>query len=162
MTVNSRPGCGRSSEGFLGRESSGGTSVPRSYPQTSADMSSGPLQPHSQPSFLQVYLHPWDAGSPDTVRHHGDIQLFRQAFSCQWAGEKGFNVGGQDWGGGWAPNPHSALFGCQFDFGAWMPNLPPSMQLPPPTSKGQASLEGFLATSHQSMPRVMWSLPSGC
>lgn len=36
--------------------------------------------------------------------------------------------------------------GCQFDFSAWMPNLPPSMQLPPPTSKGQASLEGFLAT----------------
>lgn len=36
--------------------------------------------------------------------------------------------------------------GCQFDFAAWMPNLPPSMQLPPPTSKGQARLEGFLAT----------------
>ncbi|KAF4012351.1 hypothetical protein G4228_004335 [Cervus hanglu yarkandensis] len=35
---------------------------------------------------------------------------------------------------------------CQYDFGAWMPNLPPTMQLPPPTSKGQARLEGFLAT----------------
>ncbi|XP_068832784.1 polyunsaturated fatty acid lipoxygenase ALOX15B-like isoform X1 [Capricornis sumatraensis] len=41
---------------------------------------------------------------------------------------------------------HSAVSAGQFDFGAWMPNLPPSMQLPPPTSKGQASLEGFLAT----------------
>ncbi|KAM9597437.1 LOW QUALITY PROTEIN: polyunsaturated fatty acid lipoxygenase ALOX15B-like [Trichechus inunguis] len=34
----------------------------------------------------------------------------------------------------------------RFDFGAWMPNLPPTMQLPPPTSKGQARLEGFIAT----------------
>ncbi|KAM7231895.1 hypothetical protein CapIbe_016656 [Capra ibex] len=41
---------------------------------------------------------------------------------------------------------HSAVSAGQFDFSAWMPNLPPSMQLPPPTSKGQASLEGFLAT----------------
>ncbi|XP_010964240.2 polyunsaturated fatty acid lipoxygenase ALOX15B [Camelus bactrianus] len=41
---------------------------------------------------------------------------------------------------------HSAVSAGQFDFGAWMPNLPPSMQLPPPTSKGQAKLEGFLAT----------------
>lgn len=80
------------SEGFLGRESSGrGTSVLRSYPQTSATLSSGPLQPHSQPSSpCRSTLHPGDAGSPDTVRHHGDIQLFSQAFSCQCrAGEKG-------------------------------------------------------------------------
>ncbi|XP_010841360.1 PREDICTED: arachidonate 15-lipoxygenase B-like isoform X2 [Bison bison bison] len=41
---------------------------------------------------------------------------------------------------------HSAVSAGQFDFAAWMPNLPPSMQLPPPTSKGQARLEGFLAT----------------
>uniref|UniRef100_A0A8I6GCB6 Arachidonate 15-lipoxygenase, type B n=1 Tax=Rattus norvegicus TaxID=10116 RepID=A0A8I6GCB6_RAT len=34
----------------------------------------------------------------------------------------------------------------QFDSCVWMPNLPPSMQLPPPTSKGQASPEGFIAT----------------
>lgn len=27
-----------------------------------------------------------------------------------------------------------------------MPNLPPSMQLPPPTSKGLATCEGFIAT----------------
>ncbi|KAB0361463.1 hypothetical protein FD754_005619 [Muntiacus muntjak] len=41
---------------------------------------------------------------------------------------------------------HSAVSAGQYDFGAWMPNLPPTMQLPPPTSKGQARLEGFLAT----------------
>lgn len=34
----------------------------------------------------------------------------------------------------------------QFDFSAWMPNLPSTMQLPPPTTKGQARLEGFIAT----------------
>ncbi|KAJ8783728.1 hypothetical protein J1605_008771 [Eschrichtius robustus] len=41
---------------------------------------------------------------------------------------------------------HSAVGTGQFDFSAWMPNLPPTMQLPPPTSKGQASPEGFIAT----------------
>ncbi|XP_065754161.1 polyunsaturated fatty acid lipoxygenase ALOX15B-like isoform X3 [Phocoena phocoena] len=41
---------------------------------------------------------------------------------------------------------HSAVGTGQFDFSAWMPNLPPTMQLPPPTSKGQASLEKFIAT----------------
>uniref|UniRef100_A0A8C6DU72 Polyunsaturated fatty acid lipoxygenase ALOX15 n=1 Tax=Moschus moschiferus TaxID=68415 RepID=A0A8C6DU72_MOSMO len=41
---------------------------------------------------------------------------------------------------------HSAVSAGQFDFGAWMPNLPPTMQLPPPTSKGRTRLEGFLAT----------------
>lgn len=34
----------------------------------------------------------------------------------------------------------------QFDFCVWMPNLPSTMQLPPPTSKGQARPEGFIAT----------------
>uniref|UniRef100_A0A8C3W8W8 Arachidonate 15-lipoxygenase type B n=1 Tax=Catagonus wagneri TaxID=51154 RepID=A0A8C3W8W8_9CETA len=41
---------------------------------------------------------------------------------------------------------HCAVSAGQFDFGAWLPNLPPTMQLPPPTSKGQATLEGFIAT----------------
>lgn len=34
----------------------------------------------------------------------------------------------------------------QSDSCIWMPNLPPTMQLPPPTSKGQTRPEGFLAT----------------
>lgn len=34
----------------------------------------------------------------------------------------------------------------QFDACVWMPNLPPTMQLPPPTSKGQVRPEGFIAT----------------
>lgn len=34
----------------------------------------------------------------------------------------------------------------QFDSCVWMPNLPPTMQLPPPTSKGQARPESFIAT----------------
>ncbi|XP_006151823.1 arachidonate 15-lipoxygenase B isoform X1 [Tupaia chinensis] len=41
---------------------------------------------------------------------------------------------------------HSAVSAGQFDSCAWMPNLPPTMQLPPPTSKGQAKPEGFIAT----------------
>ncbi|XP_012511066.1 PREDICTED: arachidonate 15-lipoxygenase B isoform X4 [Propithecus coquereli] len=41
---------------------------------------------------------------------------------------------------------HSAVSAGQFDSCAWMPNLPPTMQLPPPTSKGQARPEGFIAT----------------
>ncbi|KAL6039612.1 hypothetical protein STEG23_002419 [Scotinomys teguina] len=41
---------------------------------------------------------------------------------------------------------HSAVSAGQFDSCVWMPNLPPTMQLPPPTSKGQARPEGFIAT----------------
>ncbi|XP_028640217.1 arachidonate 15-lipoxygenase B isoform X3 [Grammomys surdaster] len=41
---------------------------------------------------------------------------------------------------------HAAVSAGQFDFCAWMPNLPPTMQLPPPTSKGQTRPEGFIAT----------------
>ncbi|XP_062072319.1 polyunsaturated fatty acid lipoxygenase ALOX15B isoform X2 [Lepus europaeus] len=41
---------------------------------------------------------------------------------------------------------HSSISSGQFDSCAWMPNLPPTMQLPPPTSKGHATPEGFLAT----------------
>ncbi|XP_032287878.1 arachidonate 15-lipoxygenase B isoform X3 [Phoca vitulina] len=41
---------------------------------------------------------------------------------------------------------HYAVSAGQFDSCVWMPNLPPTMQLPPPTSKGQTRPEGFLAT----------------
>uniref|UniRef100_A0A2K5R7D2 Arachidonate 15-lipoxygenase type B n=2 Tax=Cebus imitator TaxID=2715852 RepID=A0A2K5R7D2_CEBIM len=41
---------------------------------------------------------------------------------------------------------HSAVSAGQFDSCAWMPNLPPSMQLPPPTSKSQATPESFVDT----------------
>nr|XP_034362848.1 arachidonate 15-lipoxygenase B isoform X3 [Arvicanthis niloticus] len=41
---------------------------------------------------------------------------------------------------------HAAVSAGQFDSCVWMPNLPPTMQLPPPTSKGQARPEGFIAT----------------
>ncbi|XP_034362867.1 polyunsaturated fatty acid lipoxygenase ALOX15B-like isoform X1 [Arvicanthis niloticus] len=41
---------------------------------------------------------------------------------------------------------HAAVSAGQFDSCAWMPNLPPTMQLPPPTSKGQARPESFIAT----------------
>uniref|UniRef100_A0A8C5L1I8 Arachidonate 8-lipoxygenase n=2 Tax=Jaculus jaculus TaxID=51337 RepID=A0A8C5L1I8_JACJA len=41
---------------------------------------------------------------------------------------------------------HAAVSASQFDSCVWMPNLPPSMQLPPPTFKGQAHAESFIAT----------------
>ncbi|XP_052052557.1 polyunsaturated fatty acid lipoxygenase ALOX15B-like isoform X3 [Apodemus sylvaticus] len=41
---------------------------------------------------------------------------------------------------------HAAVSAGQFDSCVWMPNLPPTMQSPPPTSKGQARPEGFIAT----------------
>nr|XP_020031129.1 arachidonate 15-lipoxygenase B isoform X2 [Castor canadensis] len=41
---------------------------------------------------------------------------------------------------------HTAVSLSQFDSCVWMPNLPPTMQLPPPTTKGQARPEGFIAT----------------
>ncbi|XP_021033865.1 arachidonate 15-lipoxygenase B isoform X3 [Mus caroli] len=41
---------------------------------------------------------------------------------------------------------HAAVSLGQFDSCVWMPNLPPTMQLPPPTSKGQARPESFIAT----------------
>lgn len=41
---------------------------------------------------------------------------------------------------------HAAVSSGQFDSCVWMPNLPPTMQLPPPTSKGQARPESFIAT----------------
>ncbi|CAH6786126.1 polyunsaturated fatty acid lipoxygenase ALOX15B [Phodopus roborovskii] len=41
---------------------------------------------------------------------------------------------------------HASVSAGQFDSCVWMPNLPPTMQLPPPTSKGQVRPEGFIAT----------------
>ncbi|KAF3813539.1 hypothetical protein GH733_018692 [Mirounga leonina] len=41
---------------------------------------------------------------------------------------------------------HYAVSAGQFDSCVWMPNLPPTMQLPPHTCKGQTTPEGFLAT----------------
>ncbi|XP_039766804.1 polyunsaturated fatty acid lipoxygenase ALOX15B-like isoform X3 [Ornithorhynchus anatinus] len=41
---------------------------------------------------------------------------------------------------------HAAFSTGQFDFSAWMPNFPPSMQLPPPKAKGLADPQSFLAT----------------
>uniref|UniRef100_A0A8C7I392 Hydroperoxide isomerase ALOXE3-like n=1 Tax=Oncorhynchus kisutch TaxID=8019 RepID=A0A8C7I392_ONCKI len=41
---------------------------------------------------------------------------------------------------------HAAVNNGQFDFGGWMPNFPISLQLPPPTTKGQCTESTMLKT----------------
>uniref|UniRef100_A0A3Q2Q2S6 Lipoxygenase domain-containing protein n=1 Tax=Fundulus heteroclitus TaxID=8078 RepID=A0A3Q2Q2S6_FUNHE len=41
---------------------------------------------------------------------------------------------------------HAAVNSGQFDYGGWMPNMATSLQLPPPTKKGEATEETMLKT----------------
>lgn len=136
------------SEGFLSRESSGtGTSALGPSPTLGplCEVLGSPAAPMPAQLSYRCALLVGYPGSPGPVRHHGDIHLLSQARSCECrpgkVGATGRHCDGR-------ARVLSSLYPpcLQFDSCVWMPNLPPTMQLPPPTSKGQARPEGFIAT----------------
>lgn len=137
------------SEGFLSRESSGtGTLLSpwaRHHPGLSV-RSSVPQDAWPQPSSSNRYaLLIGYPGSPGPVHHDGNIHLLSQACSCQCRpGEERSGLQPLSWRAKVLVSFY--LLCLQFDACVWMPNLPPTMQLPPPTSKGQARPESFIAT----------------
>ncbi|MGH0152955.1 UNVERIFIED_CONTAM: hypothetical protein FKN15_039026 [Acipenser sinensis] len=60
---------------------------------------------------------------------------------------------------------HSAVNSGQFDFCAWMPNASPTMQCPPPTKKGETTMEDILqsianVSSTVNILAAIWLLSS--
>lgn len=135
------------SEGFLCRESSG-TRSPAVGPAPAPGLSmrlSIPRGPCSSPAL--------PPGVPSSVDTRGALAqyLTMVIFTCSArhtavsaAQVRKGQASGPAMGepGSWSHFISSAF---QFDSCVWMPNLPPSMQLPPPTAKGQARPESFIA-----------------
>lgn len=147
MTVNSRPGCGRSSlkaswaerAQVRGLQPLGPTLKPlRRGPEDPGSLTPSPPLPTGVPSSLDT--------RKSLVQY-----VTMVIFNCS-AKHYAISAGQVRWGSagaaGWR-GPGSwdslCLLGLQFDSCVWMPNLPPTMQLPPPTSKGQTEPEGFIA-----------------
>ncbi|XP_045653276.1 polyunsaturated fatty acid lipoxygenase ALOX15B isoform X2 [Ursus americanus] len=98
------------------------------YPSDVSVRDDGELQAWVQEIFLEGFLGRKSSGMPSALEtREALVQYITMViFSCSAR--------------------HYAVSAGQFDSCVWMPNLPPSMQLPPPTSKGQTKPEGFLAT----------------
>ncbi|XP_036430842.1 polyunsaturated fatty acid lipoxygenase ALOX15B-like [Colossoma macropomum] len=51
---------------------------------------------------------------------------------------------------------HAAVNNGQFDFGAWMPNFPTTIKIPPPTRKGQATADSVVAALPDVRSTLKW------
>nr|XP_017204781.2 polyunsaturated fatty acid lipoxygenase ALOX15B isoform X2 [Oryctolagus cuniculus] len=98
------------------------------YPSDAAVQDDQELQAWVREVFTKGFLSRESSGVPSSLETRGALVQYvtMVIFTCSAR--------------------HSSISAGQFDSCAWMPNLPPTMQLPPPTSKGQATPEGFLAT----------------
>lgn len=119
----------------------------------------------STPLLSRGPFQPGQLRWPPRVSHHGHLQLLSSAWGRQQRpGEDASDLGGTGEAAAGARGCKSAhrrsepsrssgnpvltelwgAGGCvgwvQFDFSAWIPNVPTTMRLPPPTSKGRTSL----------------------
>ena len=140
-TVNSRPGCGRSSPraSWAGRAQVWG-------PQAPAALVLGTWPPHAQPPSSRRYaLLTGDPGSPGAVCHHGDIQLLSQALCRQCgAGERArcqARVAGWIWGGLRELNVAFSAYSLTPVSGC--PTCPPACSCHPPPLKARQGQRGF-------------------
>ncbi|KAF0872624.1 LX15B lipoxygenase, partial [Crocuta crocuta] len=123
------------------------------YPSDASVRDDSELQAWVWEIFSEGFLGRESSGVPSSLDTRKSLVQYvtMVIFNCS-AKHYAISAGQVRWGSagvaGWR-GPGSwdslCLLGLQFDSCVWMPNLPPTMQLPPPTSKGQTEPEGFIA-----------------